>query len=212
MTQYYPINLDLAGKDCLVVGGGEVAERKVRRLLEYGAKVIVVSPKATAGICALVKAGKIRLIKSHVNLRDITGKFLVISAAGERRINYLVSRYCKEAGILVNVADSPAECNFILPSVVKRGDLTISISTQGASPALAKKIRQDLEKKFGPEYTKLLKIMKKLRPEALKKIKDARRRKTFFEKAVKSDVLNLLKQDKGKNAKEKIGRLLDNLL
>ena len=210
MAKYYPINLNLENKQCLVIGAGVVAERKIKRLLEYGVNVTVVSPNFSRGINMLAKKNRIRLIQRRVNLKDIRGKFLVISAAGERRVNSLVSKYCKESNILVNVVDSPSECNFILPSVVKRGNLTISISTEGISPALAKKIRQDLGEKFGTEYEKLLKIMKKIRPEALKKIKDDKKRKVFFEKAVKANVLNLLKENKQKEAKKRIERLLEN--
>ena len=210
MAKYYPINLNLENKQCLVIGAGVVAERKIKRLLEYGVNVTVVSPNFSRGINMLAKKDRIRLIQRRVNLKDIRGKFLVISAAGERRVNSLVSKYCKESNILVNVVDSPSECNFILPSVVKRGNLTISISTEGISPALAKKIRQDLGEKFGTEYEKLLKIMKKIRPEALKKIKDDKKRKVFFEKAVKANVLNLLKENKQKEAKKRIERLLEN--
>ncbi|MEK6715034.1 MAG: bifunctional precorrin-2 dehydrogenase/sirohydrochlorin ferrochelatase [Candidatus Omnitrophota bacterium] len=211
MGKYYPINLNLENKDCLVIGAGVVAERKIKRLLEYGVNLTVVSPNFSRGISMLAKKNRIRLIQRRVNLKDIRGKFLVISASGERRINSLVSKYCKESNILVNVVDSPIESNFILPSIVKRGNLTISISTEGISPALAKKIRQDLEEKFGTEYEKLLKIMKKIRPEALKKIKDGKKRKAFFEKVVKQKVLNLLKQGKQKEAKRSIERLLENV-
>lgn len=209
MGKYYPINLNLENKDCLVIGAGVVAERKIKRLLEYGVNVTVVSPNFSRGINMLAKKNRIRLIQRCVNLKDIRGKFLVISAAGERRINSLVSKYCKESNILVNVVDSPIECNFILPSILKRGNLTISISTEGVSPALAKKIRQDLEQKFGTEYEKLLKIMKKIRPKVLKKIKNTKSRKAFFQKAVKSNVLNLLKKNKQKEAKEKLVKFLE---
>lgn len=211
MAKYYPVNLNLEKKDCLVVGGGAVAERKIRRLLEYGAKVTVVSPKFNQGIIRLSKQNKILIYKHHVNLRDIVRRFLVISATGERRINSLVSQYCKESDILVNVVDSPGECNFILPSVVRKGDLTISISTDGIAPALAKKIRGMLEKKFGVEYAKLLKIMKKIRPRALKKIKNTKLRRIFFEKAVNYGIVQLLKRGQEKQVKEKLEQILEDV-
>lgn len=194
----------------MVVGAGEVAERKIKRLLDYGAKITVVSPKSTLEIIRLAKKHEIRLVSRHVNLKDMSGRFLVISATGDRRINSLVSAYCKGADILVNVVDSPKECNFILPSVVRRGDLTVSISTEGASPALAKKIRRQLKEKFGVEYAIFLELLKTLRAGAVKKIKTPLLRKAFFEKVVNSDVLILIKKNKIQQAKTKLKRMLEN--
>lgn len=154
----------------MVVGGGRVAERKARRLLSCGAKVILVSPRVTlrlaelgAGGGAGKRLGGIILRRRKVGLRDLSGARLVIVATADRELNRRVSDYCHSRGILVNVVDSPQECSFILPAVVCRGDLVIGISTSGASPAMAKKIRQDLERRFGREYGSLLRRMRKLR-------------------------------------------------
>ncbi len=204
MTKYYPVNLALEKKKCVVVGAGVVAERKVRRLLECGALVSVISPAITPGLKFLATNKKILFKNKKVNLKDLSGAFLVIAAASCRKINSFVSDYCRKKGILINVVDFPQECNFILPSIVTRGSLTISISTDGISPALAKKIRQDLEKKIGAEYAKLLRILKEIRPQAIRKIKSARRRKDFFQKAVHSGILELLRKNKQKEAREKI--------
>lgn len=208
MAKYYPINLNLEGKKCVVVGAGSVAERKVRRLLECGARVEVVAPVVEKRLEKLARAGKVILKKNHINLRDINDSFLVICATGDRRINSLVSRYCQESRILVNVVDSPAECSFTLPAIVKRGDLLISISTSGASPALAKKIRKDLEKNFGKEYTMFLNLMKRLRPKVITKIKNLNTRKIFFEKAVNSNIIQLLRVGKERQAKAKLEQML----
>ncbi len=115
MPKYYPVNLNLENKKCLVVGGGEVAKRKVKRLLECGARVLVVSPKITIALQGLIKNKRISYRRSHINLKDINGAFLVIAATGDRRINHLVFSYCRKHRILVNVVDSPDECNFVLP-------------------------------------------------------------------------------------------------
>ncbi len=204
----YPINLNLENKKCLVIGAGKVAERKVRRLLGCGAKVLVISPQITRYLKALAEKKKIIFKKRRVNLTDLNSVYLVISAASDRKINSLISSYCHRKGILINVVDSPKECNFILPSIVRRGGLTIAISTDGISPALSKKIRQDLERRFGAEYAKLLRIMKKLRPEVLRVIKNSGSRKAFFQKVVQADILNLLKRGKGQQAREKIRAIL----
>ncbi len=162
-----------------------MAERKARSLLECGARVLVVSPFITAGLKALSKKNKIVYKKRSAGLKDLIGAYLVIAATADRAVNARFSHYCRKNNILVNVVDSPKECSFILPSIIRRGDLTISISTGGISPALAKKIRQDLEKAFGAEYAGLLGILKKIRPAALKKMKSAEDRKKFFNKILK---------------------------
>ncbi|MDO8663100.1 MAG: bifunctional precorrin-2 dehydrogenase/sirohydrochlorin ferrochelatase [Candidatus Omnitrophota bacterium] len=210
MLNYYPVSLNLENKQCLVVGAGPVAARKVARLLDCGALVTVIAPVINAGLKALAKKKKITLKHNRVNLSDLNRAFLVISATGERKINTLISAYCRKKGILVNVVDAPSECNFILPSILRRGDLTIAISTNGVSPALSKKIRQELEQKFGVEYLKLLRILEEIRPEALKKIKSPESRKIFFEKAVQTKMLNLLKKNKEGRVRVKLRAILKN--
>jgi len=200
----------LANKKCLVAGAGRVAERKVRRLLECGAQVLVVSPKITSFLNTLTEKKKIIFKKRRFNLTDLNGVYLAISATGDRKINFLISSYCHRKGILVNVVDSPKECNFILPSVARRGNLTIAVSTDGMSPALSKKIRRDIEQKFGAEYAKLLRLMAKLRPEVLRRIKNSKARKEFFQKVIQADMLDLLKKNKERQAREKIRAILDN--
>ena len=186
MAKYYPINLALENKRCLVIGAGKVAERKTRRLLEYGACVSVVGQAITPGLKALWKKKVIVFKKRRFGLSDLSGAYLVIAATTDRKVNSAVSSYCLKNGILINVVDSPKECSFILPSVVRKGDLTISISTDGISPALARKIRMDLERRFGTGYAGFLRVMKKLRPQVLKNIKDAKSRKAFFKKSLKN--------------------------
>ncbi len=210
MTKYYPVNLVLEKKKCVVAGAGAVAARKVRRLLECGAFVSVISPKITSGLKRLAEKKKISFKNKGLELKDLNGACLVIAATSDRKINSFVSSYCRKKGVLINVVDSPLECNFILPSVVRRGSLTISISTDGISPSLAKKIRQDLEKKFGVEYTKLLRILKEIRPQAIKKINGARARKDFFQKLLAPEILSLLKKNKERQVKIKIGTYFKN--
>lgn len=185
MAKYYPVSLALENKKCLVAGAGKVAERKTRRLLECGASVSVVGEAITPGLNALWKKKKILFKNKKFGLSDLSGAYLVIAATDDRDINSAISSYCLGRGILINVVDSPKESSFILPSIVRKGDLTIAVSTEGISPALSRKIRMDLERKFGPEYARFLRVMKKLRPRMLKEIKDAKDRKSFFKKALK---------------------------
>mgnify|MGYP003393139231 CR=1 FL=1 len=185
MSRYYPINLALKNKKCVVIGAGNVAERKVRRLLECGALVSVISPAITPGLKNTAKKGKVIFKNKKVSLRDLAGAYLVIAATADRKINSAVSSYCRKNNILINVVDSPKECSFILPSVIRRGALTISVSTDGISPALSKKIRKDLKKMFGGEYAEYLRMMKKIRPQVRKKIKSMQSRKDFFNRILR---------------------------
>lgn len=190
MSKYYPVNLALENKKCVVIGAGSVARRKVRRLLECGARVTVISPEITPGLKAAGDGkGQVVFKQKRFSLRDLNGAYLVIAATADRKINSAVSSYCLNRGILVNCVDSPMECSFIAPSVVRKGDLTISISTGGLSPALSKKIRQDIERMFlKPAYAVYLRMMKKVRPRALKEIKNPRSRKAFFKKTLETYV------------------------
>ena len=208
--KYYPVNLALENKKCVVVGAGIVALRKARRLLEYGARVSVIAREILPQFRGLLKKKKIIFKNKRADLKDLRGAFLVVAATDDRELNAQIYAYCLKKNILVNVVDSPKECNFILPSVLRRGSLVISVSTEGASPALAKKIRHDIEQRFGSEYAKLLRVMKKIRPEALKKIRDPRRRNLFFQKIIQPKILDLFKNNQQQQAGKRIREYLKN--
>ncbi|OIO39854.1 MAG: hypothetical protein AUJ75_00825 [Candidatus Omnitrophica bacterium CG1_02_49_10] len=210
MKRYYPVNLALEGRRCVVVGAGRVAERKARRLLACGAGVSVIAVDATPGLRRLAREKKISLKQKKAGLKDLTGAYLVIAATSDRALNASISSYCLKNDILVNIVDSPDECSFILPSVVKRGDLVISISTGGISPALAKKVRVALEAGFGDEYAKFLRLMEEIRPLALNGIKDIRARKDFFDRVLHAGLLGLIKKGKLKEAKRRLKLMLEN--
>jgi precorrin-2 dehydrogenase / sirohydrochlorin ferrochelatase len=189
---YYPVNLDLRGKRCLVVGGGEVAERKIGSLLACGADVTVVSPDVTGGIRTEVENQKVEYRAKEFSPDDLEGVFLCIAATDDREVNTLVSRLAQESGILVNVVDDPDLCSFIVPAVVNRGDLQISISTSGKSPALAKRIRRDLENQFGPECAVYLEILGEAREAARAKYGSQKEREAALNRLLDSDILELL--------------------
>ena len=188
MPTYYPMMVDLAGRRCLVVGGGRVAERKVALLLDCGAEVTVVSPVATRKIAGLAARGAIRLARRTVRSGDMDRAFLAFAATDDSQVNQSVAHEVRKAGGLVNVADAPEACNFLVPSVVRRGDLTIAISTGGGSPALAKKLRQRLEATIGPEYEAFLAALRELRTRAQQVIADPTERQALFRRAVDSDL------------------------
>ena len=190
MPNYYPMMVNLAGRRCLVVGGGRVAERKVALLIECGASVEVVSPATTPKLAALASTGAIRLARRAVRSDDLPGAFLVFVATDDPEINRAVAAKAREAGGLVTVADAPESCGFLVPSVVRRGDLTISISTGGGSPALAKRIRQKLDEAIGPEYEAFLKALRELRTQAQKAIPDPAERQAIFRRAMDSELFD----------------------
>jgi len=161
--KYYPVFLNVKDRSCVVVGGGEVGERKVFRLLRSEAWVTVVSPELTPTLEALYESEQIQVHRASYDRRFITNAFLVIGATNRPEINDHIYRDCHEQGILVNIVDDPERCDFILPAVVEQGDLSVAISTNGKSPALARKIRQDLSQHFGPEYGTLLSVLAKIR-------------------------------------------------
>jgi precorrin-2 dehydrogenase/sirohydrochlorin ferrochelatase len=188
MPTYYPMMVDLAGRRCLVVGGGRVAERKVALLLEAGADVAVVSPVVTPRIADLAARGAIRLARRTVRSADLDRAFLAFAATDDAEVNQGVAREVRSAGGLVNVADAPEACDFHVPSVVRRGDLTIAISTGGGSPALAKRLRQRLEATIGPEYEAFLAALRELRARAKEVIADPAERQALFRRAADSDL------------------------
>ncbi|MGA1874261.1 MAG: bifunctional precorrin-2 dehydrogenase/sirohydrochlorin ferrochelatase [bacterium] len=208
MPRYYPVCLDLEGKFCLVVGGGKIAERKIVSLLDYGAKVRVVSPKVTREITDLFRQGKIWHEEREFQVGDLTGVFLVIAATNIDQINKGIAREAQRHGLLINVVDAPADSTFILPAVLKRGDLAISISTGGKSPALARKMRQDMETQYGQEYEILVDILGGLRADILRAEPDIEKRKGLFQRLAESDELLRTIREHGREAAEKKAREL----
>ena len=164
---FYPICLDLEGKACVVVGGGRVAERKVVGLISCSAKVSVISPELTEELVSLHNADIIKWINREYRPGDLEKAFLVIAATDDVGTQKQVFEEAAALDLLLNVADVPQRCNFILPATVRQGDLMISISTAGKSPALARKLRMELEKRFGVEYRVLVNILGAIRSEIL---------------------------------------------
>lgn len=179
LLSYYPVFLNLKNKGCVVVGGGKVAERKVLSLLKSGAEVTVISPELTKRLKKESLSERIKHIPHRYKKGDLKNAFLVIAATDSNEINEKVS---EDAPHLINVVDLPSLCNFIVPSVVKRGSLTIAISTSGVSPSMAKTIRKELEKLYGPEFARYLNSLKKIRIKAMAEIKDKKERERFLKK------------------------------
>ncbi|HYS94643.1 MAG TPA: bifunctional precorrin-2 dehydrogenase/sirohydrochlorin ferrochelatase, partial [Candidatus Acidoferrales bacterium] len=165
MIPYYPVALDLRDRLCLVVGGGPVAEAKVEGLLEAGARVTVVSPEVTEPLAAWAIDGRIIHRPHEYRADDLDGQQLVFSATDRRKVTEAVAAEARRRGLWVNAADDPAFCDFLLPSVLRRGRLVVAVSTGGASPALAARVRRDLEAYFAPEYDELVELAAEVRGE-----------------------------------------------
>jgi len=208
MYHSFPVNLNLRDRKCVVVGGGRVAERKVRSLLQCGAEIWVVSPELTGELEKLAEEGAINFVNRHYTAGDLDGCFLVISAADDREVNSGVADDCFARNIPVNVVDDPARCSFTVPSILRRGSLCVAVSTEGKSPLLAKKIREELESLFGPEYAEFLELMGDVRSRVIRYIADAETRRRIFECLINSDILELIRSGKKELVEEKVTRCM----
>ncbi|MBI5639620.1 MAG: bifunctional precorrin-2 dehydrogenase/sirohydrochlorin ferrochelatase [Nitrospirae bacterium] len=193
MFQYYPVFLNLERKKAVVVGGGKIAERKTLSLMESGAEITVISPSLTPRLKTAKEKKLIRHISRAYRNNDLKNASLVVAATDSPEVNRQVA---KDAPGLVNVVDVPSQCNFIAPSVVKRGDLIIAISSSGVSPALSKTLRKELEKLYGPEFSEYLRFIKKVRTKALSEIREKTGRERFL-KWIGSDKMLKMLRDKG---------------
>lgn len=206
--RYYPICLDIRCKLCVVIGGGAVAERKVISLLDGGAVVTVISPAVTDDLEKKTNKGKITLIRRQYKNGDLKEALLVFAATGDKEINLKISEEAKREGVLLNVADEPERCDFIVPSVVERGSLSIAVSTGGSSPAFAKKMRIELEKKYGDEYAIFLNIMASIRRKLLTKGSESDRKGKVFNKLASSSIPKMIKAGRWEEVDKTILSLL----
>jgi precorrin-2 dehydrogenase/sirohydrochlorin ferrochelatase len=195
MTTGYPAILMLDGRLGVVIGGGAVGERKVRTLLDAGARVKVITPQATPRLKQLAQNDDIELLERPYERGDLKGAAVVIASTDERDVNQAIYEEAIEEGVPVNVVDDPPHCTFIAPSIVRRGDLMIAISTGGTNPAMAVRIREKLEKEFGPEYEAYFELIKRLKAEVEQATTQQERADAWY-RVVDSDVLDLVRAGK----------------
>jgi precorrin-2 dehydrogenase/sirohydrochlorin ferrochelatase len=188
---YYPAFLNLQGKKVIVVGGGNVAERKVLTLIKSGAVVTVISPLLTKRLQKAKEAGQMRHLSRAYRKGDLKDSFMVIAATDAPEVNTSVAA---DAPGLLNVVDVPSECNFIAPSVVERGPLVFAISTGGTSPAFAKAVRKEIEKSYGKVFSDYLGFIKTLRSHAMQDIPDKAAREKFLKGLASVDMLDTLRR------------------
>ncbi|MBI4644628.1 MAG: bifunctional precorrin-2 dehydrogenase/sirohydrochlorin ferrochelatase [Deltaproteobacteria bacterium] len=209
----YPVFTLITAKPCLVVGGGGVGERKVLDLLEAGARVTVVSPALTPTLAALAAKGEIRHLQGDFQEEQVAGMALVIGATDDPEVNARVSAAAQTRGIWVNIVDQPDLCTFIVPAQVRRGELTLAISTGGASPALARKLREELESHFGPEYGPYLALLQAVRTRLLAARRGNPDNAVLFHRLVQSPLLPALSrgdvEEVRKILREILGQVLD---
>jgi siroheme synthase-like protein len=207
--RYYPICLDLQNRPVLVVGGGLIAEGKALQLVEAHAHVHVVSPTLTELLQQTVDAGIITYRRGEFIEADLDGKVLIISATNIQAVNEAVAQAAQARGLLCNVVDQPALCNFITPSLVTRGDLQIAISSSGKSPTVAQRVKREISNVIGAEYETLLEITAGLRAEVKQTFSDFNTRRDFLKLFVESEALDLIRAGKIESARELARQMLN---
>lgn len=211
MSHYYPIYVELQNKSVLIVGGGGVAFRKVKTLLDHGAIVRIVSPKLSPELKELVDFVRCFWVEKEYSQGDIQDSILVFSCTEKEDVNAEVAQNANETHRLINVVDDPEKCTFIVPSILERGDLNIAVSTSGSSPIVARQIRADLEKEYGDEMKDYLALLKSWR-KPVKSQLTPEQKEIFWMKATNGEVLELIKNGKLEGAKGVIESCFRSLL
>ncbi len=204
---YYPLFLDLRDKNVVVVGGGRVAERKVKTLLSCHARIKLISPRITSVLKKMVGQGKLKWRPRVFRGGDLQNAFLVFATTDDPEVNRLIAVQAKQSNKLVNVANLPEASSFLVPAVVRRGGLLIAVSTSGHSPALAKRIRQELGRAFGREFSGFLKLLGRVRQVLLARIPTQTQRQRIFNRLVRSEILDLIRSGRLHSAKKRIQQI-----
>lgn len=201
--RYYPVFLDLEGRTVVVIGGGAVAARKVTSLVEHGARVRVVAPRFDERIASLSADGGVELVHRGYVRGDLAGAALAVCATDSAEVNRAVHDEAAERGCMVNVVDVPELCDFIVPSVVRRGQLQLAISTGGAAPSVAKAVRRELEARFGDEWAPYLELLGQVRVLVMERVPGGEAaRKPIFDAIAASDLLERVRAGERPNAED----------
>jgi len=202
----FPVFLKLEGRNCLVVGGGTIGESKVKSLLVTGSQVSLVAPNITSALEKLARQGAIVWHPREFEVSDLTGMFVVIAATSNEEVNDLIFREADRRGILCNAVDQPPRCHFYFPAIVRRGALQIAISTSGLSPSLARRLRQELEEQFGPEYEGWLAWLGRVRAAVMSKGLSFEARRRLLDRLASREVFDRL-QARNSSKKRLEGRI-----
>ena len=213
--RYYPVFLDIAGKPAVVIGGGNIAAQKVEGLLQAGADVTVISPKLSPELQQLVTGGLVTHVARAYEKGDLQGFALAFVATADRSVNAEVTAEARERRVLVNAVDDPPNCDFIMPSIVRKGDIIVAISTSGGSPAMARKLREQMEEFFSEEDAELLALASEVRKELREKGTEiaachrcGRSPNDLWNAALDASIKRLLGEGKRGEAKELLVRRL----
>lgn len=205
----YPIALELAGRQCVVIGGSKVSEEKVRGLLVAGASVTVISERPTEGIESMAGVGEISLLRKGYAYGDLEDAFLAIAATEDRSVNPEIFKEAEERGVLLNAVDDVAHCHFAAPAIVRRGDFLLAISTGGNAPALARRLREQLSNAFGPEYGTLVDVLGDVRAETIEeRTVDFATWAARWQAALDRDLLALIRRGRRNEAAETVRRIV----
>ncbi len=189
-----PVMLKVSGKKCVVVGGGEVAEQKVKQLLDCDASVVVISPDLCSELTELARQGQIQWLPMRYEPSVLEGAFLVFACTDDEEVNRRIFSDCEVRKIWCNVVDVPELCNFYMPSILRRGGFVIAVSTSGNSPALARKVRMFLESIFGEEFGILVGLLGEMKDEMRGTLKTVEQRRKFIERVWTSDIWRYLSE------------------
>ena len=203
---YYPIFLDIEDRDVVIIGGGPVCERKAETMMKYGARVTVVAPEFTEQIAQWAKAGALRIRKKKYDATDLEGASIVIASTDDESVNTQIASDCRKRKIPVNVVDVTHLCEFIVPAIVEQGSIQLAVSTGGKSPALARTLKEDLQKFVAPEYAEINDLLGTLRPSAKRVLPTDTDRKRFFDGIIARGVVEMVRQGKRPQAYEAIAR------
>lgn len=195
--KYYPVFLRVAERPCLVIGGGAVAEQKTESLLKAAARVTVISPRVTSTLATLAATQQVTHHARAYRRGDLRGFLLAYAATDDQHVQAQIAEEAATTGVLLNVVDRPQLCHFIVPATMERGDLIIAASTSGASPALAKRVRRELEECFGPEYAVALELLRRLREQFAGESRSAADRRRLLTALVDSPLLDYLREGQG---------------
>ena len=203
---YYPIFLDIENRDVVIIGGGNVCARKAETMMKYGARVTVVSPEFTDEIEQWASQERLALKRKTYDHGDLEGANIVIASTDDQTTNEQIAHDCRARRIPVNVVDVTPLCEFIVPAIIEKGSVQIAVSTGGKSPALARTLKEDLQRLIGPEYAEVNDALGTLRDGAKRVLPTDLDRKAFFDDIIAAGVLDLLRSGKRREAYEPIAR------
>lgn len=210
MSDLFPVFIEIRDKKCVVIGGGAVAERKIKTLLNYGANITVISPKITKGIEKLIRSNKISHLKKTYTKNDLKDASIVVAATSNSAVN---KQIVEDARFLVNSVEGRKDyirndsIRYIVPAIFEKEGLIVAISTE--FPALSKTLREEIKKYYGKDFASYIKYLKKLREELREKISDAKKRRKIFREIASKEIVSILRQNGFRKAKEEIDRIIN---